>query len=103
MVIKMLVFAEKENGPKTVKDVKLISAGRILDNNKTVGDCRSPVSNLSVAVTTMHVLIQPQATEKGKALQNNSLILDQIFILCLRTFVLLMLIVMSRKEEEEEA
>uniref|UniRef100_A0A1J3EXE5 Membrane-anchored ubiquitin-fold protein n=1 Tax=Noccaea caerulescens TaxID=107243 RepID=A0A1J3EXE5_NOCCA len=57
---------EKENGPKTVKDVKLISAGRILDNNKTVGDCRSPVSNLSGAVTTMHVLIQPQATEKEK-------------------------------------
>lgn len=57
---------EKENGPKTVKDVKLISAGRILENNKTVGDCRSPVSNLSDAVTTMHVLIQPQLTEKAE-------------------------------------
>ncbi|CAH2072682.1 unnamed protein product, partial [Thlaspi arvense] len=54
---------EKENGPKTVKDVKLISAGRILENNKTVGDCRSPLSG---AVTTMHVLIQPQVTEKEK-------------------------------------
>lgn len=61
-----MIEAEKENGPKTVKDVKLISAGRILENNKTVGDCRSPVSNLSDAVTTMHVLIQPQLTEKGK-------------------------------------
>ncbi|KAJ0260995.1 Membrane-anchored ubiquitin-fold protein 2 [Hirschfeldia incana] len=58
--------AEKENGPKTVKDVRLISAGRILENNKTVGDCRSPVSNLSDAVTTMHVLVQPQVTEKEK-------------------------------------
>ncbi|KAL1205903.1 Membrane-anchored ubiquitin-fold protein 2 [Cardamine amara subsp. amara] len=57
---------EKENGPKTVKDVKLISAGRILENNKTVGDCRNPVCNLSGAVTTMHVLIQPQVTEKEK-------------------------------------
>ncbi|CAH8361144.1 unnamed protein product [Eruca vesicaria subsp. sativa] len=58
---------EKENGPKTVKDVRLISAGRILENNKTVGDCRSPVcSNLSDAVTTMHVLIQPQLTEKAE-------------------------------------
>lgn len=49
-----------------MKDVRLISAGRILENNKTVGDCRSPVSNLSDAVTTMHVLIQPQVTDKGK-------------------------------------
>ncbi|KAH0969542.1 hypothetical protein GBA52_028627 [Prunus armeniaca] len=30
---------EKENGPRTVKDVKLISAGRILENNRTVGEC----------------------------------------------------------------
>ncbi|KAG7602346.1 UBL3-like ubiquitin domain [Arabidopsis thaliana x Arabidopsis arenosa] len=56
----------KENGPKTVKDVKLISAGRILENNKTVGDCRSPVGNFSGAVTTMHVIIQHQVTEKEK-------------------------------------
>ncbi|CAD5331768.1 unnamed protein product [Arabidopsis thaliana] len=56
---------DKENGPKTVKDVKLISAGRILENNKTVGDCRSPVGNFSGAVTTMHVIIQHQVTEKG--------------------------------------
>lgn len=48
-----------------MKDVKLISAGRILENNKTVGDCRNPVCNLSGAVTTMHVIIQPQITEKG--------------------------------------
>ncbi|CAA0402771.1 Membrane-anchored protein 2 [Arabidopsis thaliana] len=57
---------DKENGPKTVKDVKLISAGRILENNKTVGDCRSPVGNFSGAVTTMHVIIQHQVTEKEK-------------------------------------
>ncbi|CAL9230384.1 unnamed protein product [Arabidopsis halleri] len=58
--------ADKENGPKTVKDVKLISAGRILENNKTVGDCRSPVGNFSGAVTTMHVIIHHQVTEKEK-------------------------------------
>ncbi|KAL6139798.1 hypothetical protein ACLB2K_058099 [Fragaria x ananassa] len=34
---------EKENGPRTVKDVKLISAGKILENNRTVGECRSPI------------------------------------------------------------
>ncbi|KAL0855866.1 hypothetical protein Bca101_061019 [Brassica carinata] len=57
---------EKENGPKTVKEVKLISAGKVLDNNKTVKDYRSPVSNLVGAVTTMHVIIQPLLTEKEK-------------------------------------
>ncbi|CAN6981184.1 unnamed protein product [Brassica oleracea var. botrytis] len=57
---------EKENGPKTVKEVKLISAGKVLDNNKTVKDYRNPVSNLVGAVTTMHVIIQPLLTEKEK-------------------------------------
>ena len=56
---------EKENGPRTVKEVKLISAGKVLDNNKTVKDYRSPVSTLVDAVTTMHVIIQPLLTEKG--------------------------------------
>ncbi|CAH2055329.1 unnamed protein product [Thlaspi arvense] len=57
---------EKENGPRTVKEVKLISAGKVLENNKTVKDYRSPVSNLVGAVTTMHVIIQPPVTEKEK-------------------------------------
>ncbi|KAG2314523.1 hypothetical protein Bca4012_065219 [Brassica carinata] len=38
----------------------------ILDNNKTVKDYRSRVSNLVGAVTTMHVIIQPLHTEKEK-------------------------------------
>ncbi|VVA96120.1 unnamed protein product [Arabis nemorensis] len=57
---------EKENGPRTVKEVKLISAGKVLENSKTVKDYRSPVSNLVGAVTTMHVIIQPPVTEKEK-------------------------------------
>ncbi|KAL0720065.1 hypothetical protein Bca4012_069389 [Brassica carinata] len=57
---------EKENGPRTVKEVKLISAGKVLENNKTVKDYRSPVSTLVDAVTTMHVIIQPLLTEKEK-------------------------------------
>ncbi|XP_027352341.1 membrane-anchored ubiquitin-fold protein 2-like isoform X2 [Abrus precatorius] len=37
---------DKENGPRTVKDVKLINAGKILDNNRTVGEeCHSPLSD----------------------------------------------------------
>lgn len=61
-----MIRPEKENGPKTVKDVKLIIPVRILENNMTVGDCKSYVCNLSGAVTTMHVIIQPQVTEIGK-------------------------------------
>ncbi|KAM7267705.1 hypothetical protein ACFE04_009871 [Oxalis oulophora] len=32
---------DKDNAPKTLKDVKLISGGRVLENNRTVGECRS--------------------------------------------------------------
>lgn len=56
---------ERENGPKTIKDVKLISAGRILENNRTVGECRSPLGDIPGGVTTMHVVVQPPAPEKG--------------------------------------
>ncbi|KAJ6852045.1 membrane-anchored ubiquitin-fold protein 1-like [Iris pallida] len=35
--------AENENAPKTVNDVKLINAGKILENNKTLDECKSPI------------------------------------------------------------
>ncbi|KAM3286462.1 membrane-anchored ubiquitin-fold protein 2 [Capsicum chacoense] len=57
---------EKDNGPRTVKDVKLISAGRILENSRTVGECRSPLCDIPGGVTTMHVVVQPPAQEKGQ-------------------------------------
>ncbi|XP_073060382.1 membrane-anchored ubiquitin-fold protein 2-like isoform X1 [Primulina eburnea] len=50
---------EKQNGPRTVKDVKLICAGRILENNKTVGECMSPLCDIPGGATTMHVVVQP--------------------------------------------
>ncbi|XP_011098712.1 membrane-anchored ubiquitin-fold protein 1 [Sesamum indicum] len=59
---------EKENGPRTVKDIKLISAGRILENNRTVGECRSPLCDIPGGVTTMHVVVQPPSTEKERKL-----------------------------------
>ncbi|KAK4779052.1 hypothetical protein SAY86_006580 [Trapa natans] len=55
---------DKLNGPKSVKDLKLISAGRILENNRTVADCRSPLYDVPGGVTTMHVIVQPPS-EKG--------------------------------------
>ncbi|KAK4751326.1 hypothetical protein SAY87_004808 [Trapa incisa] len=57
---------DKENGPKSLKDLKLISAGRILENHGTVADCRSTLYDVPGGVTTMHVIVQP--TEKGKNL-----------------------------------
>ncbi|CAM8987595.1 hypothetical protein QQ045_007845 [Rhodiola kirilowii] len=56
---------EKQNGPRTVKDVKLISSGKILDNNRTVGECRSPLCDIPGGVTTMHVVIQTPTIDKG--------------------------------------
>lgn len=63
---KFSVWTEKENGPRTVKDVKLISAGKILENNKTVGECRSPICDVP---TTMHVVVQPPSLEKGTSIK----------------------------------
>ncbi|XP_073157326.1 membrane-anchored ubiquitin-fold protein 2 isoform X2 [Henckelia pumila] len=60
---------EKQNGPRTVKDVKLICAGRILENNKTVGECMSPLCDIPGGATTMHVVVQPQP-EKEKKLRS---------------------------------
>lgn len=60
----ILILAEKENGPRTMKDVKLISAGKILENNKTLGECQSPLCSIPGGVTTMHVIVQPPL-EKG--------------------------------------
>ncbi|KAL1809610.1 hypothetical protein ACET3Z_026600 [Daucus carota] len=61
----------KERGiaPRTVKDLKLISAGRILENSTTVGECRSPMFDIPGGITTMHVLVQPAPPEKEKKAQ----------------------------------
>jgi hypothetical protein len=68
--LKEIILAQwpkdKENGPKAVKDVKLISGGRVLENNRTVGECRSPLCDVPGGVTTMHVVVQPPL-EKEKA------------------------------------
>jgi len=61
-------FEDKDYGPRTVKDLKLISAGKILENNRTVGECQSPLCDLPGGVTTMHVVVQPPSVEKGLAL-----------------------------------
>ncbi|GKV26119.1 hypothetical protein SLEP1_g35471 [Rubroshorea leprosula] len=49
----------KKIAPKSANDIKLISAGKILENNKTVGQCTVPSGELPNGVITMHVVVQP--------------------------------------------
>ncbi|KAI9084038.1 hypothetical protein K1719_034034 [Acacia pycnantha] len=57
---------DKKIIPKAANDIKLISAGKILENNKTVGQCRAPFGELPIGVITMHVVVQPSFA-KAKA------------------------------------
>ncbi|KAF7819383.1 membrane-anchored ubiquitin-fold protein 4 [Senna tora] len=50
---------DKKIVPKAANDIKLINAGKILENNKTVGQCRAPFGELPRGVITMHVVVQP--------------------------------------------
>ncbi|XP_029123671.1 membrane-anchored ubiquitin-fold protein 1 isoform X1 [Elaeis guineensis] len=61
---KWCLMTGKENGPRTVNDLKLINAGKILENNRTLADCRSPMYEFS-GVTTMHVVVRPPSSERG--------------------------------------
>ncbi|ERN06263.1 membrane-anchored ubiquitin-fold protein 3 [Amborella trichopoda] len=50
---------DKKVAPKGVNDIKLISAGKILDNNKTIAQSRLPFGELPGGGITMHVVVQP--------------------------------------------
>lgn len=45
--------------PKVANEIKLINFGKILENNKTVGQCRAPFGELTGGVMVMHVVVQP--------------------------------------------
>ncbi|TQE02869.1 hypothetical protein C1H46_011528 [Malus baccata] len=59
---------EKENGPRTINDLKLINAGKILENNRTLADSRNPVGELPGSLITMHVVVRPPIADKKNAL-----------------------------------
>lgn len=54
---------DKKIMPKVANDVKLISGGKILENQKTVAQCRPPFDELPGGVITMHVVVQPSAAK----------------------------------------
>ncbi|XP_020210868.1 membrane-anchored ubiquitin-fold protein 3 [Cajanus cajan] len=65
--IKQKLVAEWPQGktviPKSVSDLKLIHAGKVLENSKTLADSRITFSDIPGAVT-MHVVVQPPVTKK---------------------------------------
>ncbi|KAF9671747.1 hypothetical protein SADUNF_Sadunf12G0080400 [Salix dunnii] len=59
--------------PKAVNEIKLISSGKVLDNNKTVGQCRTPFGEVAGGVIIMHVVVQPSLakTKTEKKIDNS--------------------------------
>ncbi|GER31366.1 60S ribosomal protein L7a [Striga asiatica] len=45
--------------PRSAGDVKLISAGKVLENNRTLAQCKMPFDELPNGVVTMHAVVQP--------------------------------------------
>ncbi|KAG6402435.1 hypothetical protein SASPL_134628 [Salvia splendens] len=62
---KDLYSADKENGPKSINDIKLINAGRILENNRTLAESRLPLSEVPGGVITMLVVVRPPLPDKS--------------------------------------
>ncbi|XP_068642307.1 membrane-anchored ubiquitin-fold protein 3-like isoform X2 [Aristolochia californica] len=71
--LKEIILAQwpqdKENAPKTIHDMKLINAGKILENNKTLAESRVQVGELPGGVNTMHVVVRPPLSDKNNAAQ----------------------------------
>lgn len=63
--ITLFCFTDKENCPKTIQDVKLINAGKILENNKTLAESTLPVGELPGGVITMHVVLRLPLSDKN--------------------------------------
>ncbi|XP_062221994.1 membrane-anchored ubiquitin-fold protein 3-like isoform X2 [Phragmites australis] len=55
--------------PKTVNDLKLINAGRILENNRTLAESCVPVGEVPGSVITMHVVVRPPQADKNSEKQ----------------------------------
>ncbi|XP_031493512.1 membrane-anchored ubiquitin-fold protein 3 [Nymphaea colorata] len=56
---------DKDNAPRSINDIKLINAGKILENNKTLAESRVPVGELPGGIITMHVVVRPPAFDRN--------------------------------------
>ncbi|KAG8486141.1 hypothetical protein CXB51_019531 [Gossypium anomalum] len=55
---------EKTVTPKSINDLKLIHAGKVLENNKTLADFRITFDELPIGFIIMHVVVQLATTKK---------------------------------------
>ncbi|KAL2236535.1 UNVERIFIED_CONTAM: Membrane-anchored ubiquitin-fold protein 3 [Sesamum indicum] len=62
---------DKSVVPKSVSDMKLIHAGKVLENGKTLAESRVHIGDLPGGVITMHVVVQPAVAKKKTEHYNN--------------------------------
>ncbi|XP_042495293.1 membrane-anchored ubiquitin-fold protein 3-like isoform X2 [Macadamia integrifolia] len=79
----LTIKEDKENGPRTVSDLKLINAGKILENNRTLAQCRVPVQEIAGGVTTMHVVVRPPLSDKNGGLIHSVGGAEDVWKICL--------------------
>eukprot|EP00271_Cylindrocystis_brebissonii_P014418 TRINITY_DN35770_c0_g1_i1.p2 TRINITY_DN35770_c0_g1~~TRINITY_DN35770_c0_g1_i1.p2 ORF type:complete len:121 (+),score=28.94 TRINITY_DN35770_c0_g1_i1:1078-1440(+) len=63
--------AGKSGCPKSVNAIKLINAGKVLENGRTLAESRVTVAEVPGGVITMHVVIRPPGAEKGEGEQTS--------------------------------
>ncbi|KAK7843834.1 membrane-anchored ubiquitin-fold protein 3 [Quercus suber] len=62
--LRFRIYDDKTVTPNSVNDVKLIHAGKILEDNKTLADSKITIGDLPGGVVTMHVVVQPPVAKK---------------------------------------
>ncbi|KAH9705509.1 Membrane-anchored ubiquitin-fold protein 3 [Citrus sinensis] len=62
--------------PKAVTEIKLINSGKILENNKTVGQCKIPYGEVPGGVIIMHVVVQPSLAKTKTGRREDKIILQ---------------------------
>ena len=63
-------YTGKTYTPKSVSDVKLIHAGKVLENSRTLADSRITFGDIPGGAITMHVVVQPPVPKKKSGLFN---------------------------------
>lgn len=58
-----ILFVDKKIIPQMANDVKLISAGKILESTRTISQCKPTFGELPGGIITMHVVVQPSSVK----------------------------------------
>lgn len=65
-ILIKICITDKSVVPKSVNDMKLIHAGTVLENGKTLAESRILVGDLPGGFITMHVVVQPPLVKRKK-------------------------------------